>query len=400
MSNKLRLTNSPTDAFVQFFLDSKPYHTKLLEIVETYTFSEEMVVKFEELLEKEVCIENDPLCKPTGFGLVYDDTCGYDAIDCCSLFDCFGGYGIIFDNNDQLLDLEVVSYQVNDDDLTESYIEVLGNRLTDKRLPIKKIESGKLYFEGDVTNYFNVHKTFLIVNVQQFTIVDNTEDEIQISGDHASFFSGKHEAFILNTNIPNTQIFFNTVEYDSSEDLTILKSSLPLIQSQFQGLPLKIRNVNNNNGIYQSLVNSFDPSNNETEVEISFGTLIDKNEGDYNLGSVQLRTALKPPRSIDVLNVVTGESKELSILHANYDSSTGNTRLIVNDDLAFLDGYSDIRLRTFGYFFENGFDGGQECSVPKNTNIHVGFQEKLIITYTDDDVIVPEYCFPIECPDF
>ena len=95
----------PIDSFIKYFGDIKPYHTKILEVVEQYVFREEINVAIEETYNLEVTLENDPLCKGVGFGLNFDNDCGFDALECCDLFECMGGFGLIFDNSDLLVTL-------------------------------------------------------------------------------------------------------------------------------------------------------------------------------------------------------------------------------------------------------------------------------------------------------
>lgn len=462
MPNRLRLINSPTDSFVDYFLDSKPYHTKLLEIIETYTFEESMIVNFEERVNKEIIIENDPLCKQTGFGLDFDDECGYDAVDCCDLFDCFAGYGYIFDNSDKLVELEILDYQSENTDLTTmlsndytglgSWVEVEGNRLTDIRLPIKRIDApNSLVFDdanGDVENLFSLHSTFLIVNVQIFTISDNQNNKIFIQGNHVDFFLTKNEVYLLNTFIKNKVFYYYDVTYDTFSNSTILHVSRNLQDwedsskvyklgdvvffngevyecieyhisqagdlspdqdsgrwalENLSGLQIQIKNSNNNIGIYQSFECQRNVSNNETTVILADenetgrpNSVIPKSQGDYTLGSVQLRTALRSPRFITINEFVVptppqleDQSNEFRIIHSEYNPLLNRTRIYVSATLDFLDDVDveDYRVKTFGYFFESGFDGGEECTPPKDENISVGFKEFLEIIATDEFII-------------
>ena len=396
MPNRLRLINSPTDSFISFFLDTKPYHTKLLEIIETYNFSESMVVHFEESVEKEITIENDPLCKETGFGVVYDNECGFDAVDCCDLFDCFGGYGLIFDNSDQLLDLEVVNFQIENTDVSvvnsnggigiEAFIEIEGNHTTDLIIPIKSIpSSNEIILEGKLDELFDIHKIFVIVNIQQFEIISNGADTVHIDGDLVSFLTPKNRF-----KIEGKEYFYHNVSYDSNTDQTELHISnhTPLAPNSLAGMMLQVRNSNDNTGIFQSVVNSVNMSETETTLTITENSLNVKGEGDLGLGSIQLRTALKSPRFLEIQKGNTPiEAKEARILHSVYDPNTDRTRVYVADTLEFLidSQPEDIRIATFGYFFEPGFDGNQECSKPKEENIHTEFFEKVEIFIEDED---------------
>lgn len=415
MPNTLRLASSPIDSFVDYFLDTKPYHTKILEVVETYTFTEEMIVSMEERMEKDILIENDPLCKETGFGIDYDDECGYDAIDCCDLFDCFGGYGFIFDNSDMLLNLPVEDFQVESDlelqfenesgSLEDAWLEVEGNFLADTRVQIKNIPSPtQIVLDGDVTSLFNdpinntLSTTFLIVNVQQFTIESVTNNVVIIDGNHKDFFLSRSEFFVIGeVGLNNKHFFYDTVDFTNGKtEIHLITPLSEVPDGSLDTRTLQIRTDSPNIGIYQSFDVSFNGT--DTVVNLFSGQTVTQNPSpsadDYSLGSIQLRTALNSPRLMTVFNTNSQDEEELKILYAEYDASTDRTRIFVAGSLDFFDGVlpSQIRVRTFGYFFEPGFDGGAECTPPKAENIHTRFYELVKIEVSD------EYCAPIECP--
>lgn len=469
MPNTLRLASSPIDSFVDYFLDTKPYHTKILEVVETYTFTEEMIVSMEEAMEKDILIENDPLCKQTGFGLDYDDECGYDAVDCCDLFDCFAGYGFIFDNSDMLLNLPVLGYQVEDDindiqlvvdgvdELNEAWLEVEGNFLTDKRLPIKRIlltsvevtdpntgtsqlqPRNQLIFDGDVSSFFNnpadqtLTTTFLIVDIQQFVIDSVVNNIVSITGNHVPFFITRNNFFVIGQEFfTDKRFYYNKVEFNPSTGNTDIYLLDPLSSTPDGSLDnrlMQIRTDSPNVGIYQSFDVEFDGS--ETIVtlyeENGLAPNVNPASDDYSLGSVQLRTSLNSPRLLTVFDsnlypvpvldedddpvldvngdpvfVFENREEELKILYSEYywDSNTNvsKTRIFVEGNLSFIDSVApeDLRVRTFGYFFEPGFDGGEECTPPKAENIHTRFYESLLIEVFDGEI--PEYCTSILCP--
>jgi len=395
MPNRLQLRTSPTDSFIEYFLDTKPYHTKLLDIVETYTFSEEMVVSFKENIQKDILIENDPLCKPTGFGLDYDDECGYDAIDCCDLFDCYGGYGLIFDNSDNLVDLDITTLQVenidtsvllaNDNNGLNSFVEVSGNHLTDVRIPLKRVpDPNTLVVDGNLSTLFDIHKTFVLVNVQQFEIDSNTGTTVFISGNHESFFSPKNTFFVLGQDKQNSQHFYSSASFNPSTNMTELHLSVPIASGELEGFTLQIPNSSPNIGIYQTDTNSYDAIADETTINLITGSTSEVLlEGDYKLGSIQLRTALKSPRLMEIVDTDTNEEIEYRILHSEYDDVSGVTRIYPSGTLEEFTNSTNLSLKTYGYFFEPGFDGGAECTPPKAENIHTGMHEFLFIDVED-----------------
>jgi hypothetical protein len=73
------MVKRPIDSFVKYFLDIKPYHTKILEVVERYEFAETIEVDIKEKFDLLHTFANNPLCKGVGYGLDFDDECGFSA---------------------------------------------------------------------------------------------------------------------------------------------------------------------------------------------------------------------------------------------------------------------------------------------------------------------------------
>jgi hypothetical protein len=173
--------SKPLDALLKYFLDVKPYHTKLLEVIERYKFNEAISVGIEESHNFDIIKKNLALCGPVGFGLVWDEECGFDAVECCDLFECIGGYGLIFDNSDLLVDLPIQSID------QDKNIIVSGNHLFDRTYQIKNISSSNtLILSGDYTSVFNIHKLFLVVPYYTFDIVNISENSFFLSGNKVS----------------------------------------------------------------------------------------------------------------------------------------------------------------------------------------------------------------------
>jgi hypothetical protein len=390
VDTRLRLINNSLDSFIEYFLDSKPYHTKLLDVIETYRIHEEIRVDIKEDIKKEIIKVNDPLCLATGFGLDYDDPCGYSAYTCCDLFDCFGGYGVYFDNSDNLVSEDIV--EINDD---EGYITLSNNHTSDVRINIKDIPNiHSLVLNGNFSSYFANHKILLVVDVVKLTIVNVSSDAITVEGNHSSLFANRNNFHIIGENTShNGTHHFYSVEYDEGSDSTILYLSKELNSnlSSLLGVEISVKNNNPNTGVYEVLNYSYNSSDDETVVNLSTNTPLSNDAQDlneYQLGSVQLRTGLKYPRllSIDDGNFMnTSQEQDHKILFSNYDYDTNLTRLYLSGNLSVYD--QPAMIRTFGYFFPAGLDGGEECTPPKDENISVGLEEFLEIISVDEFVI-------------
>src|SRR6185312_6965925 len=173
---------NPIDAFIKYFLNIKPYHTKLLEVIQTYNFSEIINAEVGESIYQKISLENQPLCKPAGFGVDFDDACGFDADECCDLFQCLGGYGIIFDNSDLLVSVPILSIDnVND------VITVSGDVTYDKKINVKSIPDNKnIVFDGNYQNDFLINELFLLINRRVFPILNTSSNSVMIQGNCSS----------------------------------------------------------------------------------------------------------------------------------------------------------------------------------------------------------------------
>lgn len=369
------------DSFLEYFKDAKPYHTKLLEIIEEYNFTENMYVIMSDSVEQEITIQNDPLCKLTGFGIDYDDKCGYDAIDCCDLFDCTGGYGYIFDNSDLLVEETII-----DKDNDEGKLIVSGNQLADTRIPVISVTSPTNFtLEGDATSLLDTHTIGIFVNVLQFDVVSNDSSTIKISGNHESFIETKS-----NFRIEGTETQYNgtytvlSTSYDVTNDETVITFSYfkPVPDNVLAGLKVQFRNSNPNGGIYQ--VDSYSYNGTNTDVTITNDTFSNVNPDESRLGSFQFRTGLRYPREVEI---DTATVPYHNILFSDYDYNNNRTQIYVDEDISsYTVGVDTVKL--YGYFFGSGYDGNEECTKPKDTHVYSKLEEDLIIEI-DDSLIPP-----------
>lgn len=370
------------DSFLEYFQDAKPYHTKLLEVVEQYNFFEEMTVCVCEYVEKEIGIQNTPLCAQTGFGIDYDDECGYDAIDCCDLFDCDGGYGFVFDNSDLLVE-ETITWLEADADM----VAVEGNHISDTKIPVKQIiNSTTALLEGDVTDLLSRHSTFLYVNVLQFEVVSNESNTIILAGNHTDFINTKFGFQVEGTETQyNGSYTLRDAVYDVNTDTTSVGFVFfkPVPTNALSGLKIQFRNSNPNGGVYQLQSYSFNGT--DTVLEVTSNTFEHTILDDTRLGSIQFRTGLRQPREIDI---ALPEDDYHRILYTEYDYNNNLTRIYLDGDVnSYTIGVDTIKL--FGYFFGPGFDGEQECTKPKEAHIYSLMEEELIIEIDDNLIITP-----------
>lgn len=371
----------PIEAFKKYFLDVKPYHTKILEIIEQYSITEEISVCFEEKIFFNVDYKNNPLCKPTGWGIIWDGECGFDAVDCCDLFDCIGGYGLIYDNSDLVAEYPIIST----DDSVDTVV-VSGNKTFDKKLQISGVPTlNAITVLGDVTAEFNNHNLFLVVPLKTVDVDSNTDSEITLSGNFTDILLPTGKFHLYNTDTDDGIYDIHSITYDSGTNKTIIELASPtVITPNLTDAIVEFKIASRNNGVY--LISSVSFNGSITTILLhgsTFANFTSATEGN-NHGSIQLRTGMLSGRKIELENTLTSNDGGYEILDSEYDS--------VNDQtIIHLAGYltepaSTGFVRMYGYLQEGGFDGEADCGTPKHSNVAVGFSEHLLIIYNDTAV--------------
>lgn len=394
------MVRRPIDSFVKYFLDIKPYHTKILEVVERYLFSEEIQVSIKENYSLFETLANDPLCRGVGYGLDFDDECGFSASSCCDLFTCLGGYGLIFDNSDLLMSAPVTSFDRNLGSITVS-----GDRRFDTYLRIESISSNNiLKIRGNVTSIVSPHHLFVIAPINTYDVTETVSDGFYVSGNVRAQFLGVNEFEVLySTANDDTYSVLNAI-YRADQNRTYIKVFKPNLSTDDQtdtvSLDINslgkiiIKSSTKNNGAYQRTDAFFDGT--FTNIVLSSETpLLLPSEQSH--GSIVLRTGLIPGRHV-WLNDGTGfpaipTISESKVLSRTYDPLSDSTTILLEianssvydtltgtfDSSAQLDLSAIISVDLRGYYFGAGFDGLRECSIPKPPNIHTTFSEFLSI---------------------
>jgi hypothetical protein len=416
----------PIDAFVKYFLDVKPYHTKLLEVVERYKFTEEMAVGIIDTMFAKVKYVNTPLCRPVGWGLVFDE-CGFSNDNCCDLFQCLGGYGIIWDNSDL-----VASHTIEEFDTTADEIVLDGNLTFDRRLEIIKVNTDTIIVRGDHLADFNNHRLFLIAPFNVYSIVSLTGNKVTVTGNREQELLTKREFRIRGTNSADGLYGVRLAVYDESSDTTqiTIAGNRTLSGDIFDGY-IETETSPQNQGFYQ--VSSASLQTGKTVVRLRPGTSFPV-QGTVNMGSVQLRTGFIAPRQIWLTRQQAPQSLaipqgitfatptpspsgeepspsptpsatptptptpappaevdmyEYRIADAYYNISTNKTHIVLAEQLERIDDPDFVpgEARLYGYMTTSGYDNNEECDAPKPTNIHTLFGETLLIRIIQPDVV-------------
>lgn len=363
----------PINSFIDYFNDIKPYHTKILEVIEQYLFKEDMLVTMDETMNLDITLENTPLCKGVGFGLDFDDECGFDALDCCDLFDCAGGFGLIFDNSDMLLEVPVL-------DIQQGQITIEGYHLYDDYINIKSVPNNNtIVLDGDYSHFFNNHKMFWVVRRNTYEIVDQADYTITVSGNVSAQVIAKNNIEIQNSGINDGHYGVIDATFNSGNTIITLNRKLEATSTNGRIL---VSSSTKNNGMYQII--NFVVQNGETHLELAPNTPAPLTDSDVNgiHGAIRLRTGVIPMRRVWLGESVKDydNDTEWRVTHTFIDTS-GNTIILIDGTIT--ESYTNPTLRIYGYESGAGFDGNNECSIPKPFNIHTYFSERLEIEIED-----------------
>ncbi len=365
----------PIDSFIKYFVDIKPYHTKILEVVEQYVFREAIDVAMVETFNLEITLENDPLCQGVGFGLNFDDDCGFDALDCCDLFECMGGFGLIFDNSDLLVTAPVANI-----DGTTAQVTIPGYHVYDTYLNILSIPNLQtIVVAGDQSAYFSRHELFWVVQKNSYQILTASGNTITVAGNRVAQLLAKINLEIQNAGDNDGNYGVVSATLSGGNTIVTLNRTLPATTT---GTILVDAN-NKNNGVYQ--IDGYSVVGGNTRLELTPETparFVDSQITNGH-GAIQLRTGFIPNRKIWIEDdAVTANNGEWKIVQVWYDVIEASTVIVLDGTVEdSVGGATTVNL--IGYETGAGFDGLNECSEPKPYNISATFSEFLTIEITD-----------------
>lgn len=377
------MVKRPIDSFKQYFLDIKPYHTKILEIIEQYKFQEDVNVTIQESLLFQESFEPDVLCHGVGYGLDFDDECGLDSDSCCDLFEaCLGGYGLIYDNNDLLLTAPVDSVDAEGHTIT-----LTGDYRYDTFLQISDtVGTSRIKLKGNVVATLAPHYLFVVIKKNRYDVSETKYNGFYFNGNVESQFLLKNQFTVFNSGSNDDAYSVVSAVYNSTEDRTFVTVHITEdLDTTSLGYVL-INSDSKNNGVYQRTDVYFDGT--DTNIVLHEDTQL-KLAGETEHGVVTLRTALKAPRHI----FFDATDDEWRIVDSSYDLVTNTTTLTIETS-SDLDGPSStVSLR--GYFSSAGFDGLEECTTPKPNHLYASFSEFVEFTVNFDVPVVDEVFFAL-----
>jgi hypothetical protein len=379
--------SKPIDSLINYILDIKPYHTKFFEIIEKYYFYDNVNVIIDESLSTNINIQNNPLCKPYGYGVEWDEECGFDPYNCCDLFACIGGYGLIYDNSDILVNAPISFLDSNTNQATLN-----GDYRYDERFQISSILGDDIIVEGDVTSYLTNHKYLLIVPIRTYNIFSASGNTLIIEGNHVTQFSNNNEFNITRDRYNSGTYILSNVELNEDGNTVITASNIDggTLDGSGMGLGyIESKYICKNQGAYEISSASF--SGGETTITIDttntplqFDDVTELNKH----GSIQLRTGLFSPRRVYITNTVADDEGDYVITNMEYFPNTDTTVLVLGGNITTDSNVAMMQL--IGYEYDVGFDGFPSCSSPQPYNVHTTFSEYLEIVIDDTFVITPD----------
>lgn len=390
----------PIDSFVNYFLEVKPYHTKILEIIESYRIKENVNVSIAERIFFREEWRNELLCKGIGFGLDFDDDCGFSVLSCCDLFDCVGGYGLIFDNSDILQ-----SASITNTDNVNGSITVSGDRRYDTYFQIHStVGNNNIRLLGNHVARLAPHALFVVTAENIYPVMETVSDGFYVSGNVTRQFVSAAEFRVVRS--PDNDGIYHVTEtkYIPDEQRTFVKIFKPNADTveNSDTISLAINSLGDiivdsstkNNGAYQRTDVHFDGI--YTNIILHPDTLLKLTE-EIQHGSLVLRTGFIPGRKIWLVPTILPLDPllldEVKIIDIEYHSDTNESVILLDiassptatqTDLSLIGG---VELR--GYYFGAGFDNTRECSTPKPYHIYATFSEFLSITVIEAPAPAP-----------
>ncbi len=370
----MTITTSTQNAFKNYFLAVKPYHSKLLEILEHYTFKDDLNISTNESFLVDENLINLPLCSAVGWGLVYDSSCGFDSISCCDLFTCVGGYGIIFDNSDLTETDNILSV-----DGPAGSIKISGNHTFDTRKQITGVLSKtSIALSGNQLTNIPPSGLFLVIPYKTLNIAAITDTQLIVNGNYEIEFIQRTEFLIIDSDGNDGIWYVAAAAYDIGLDqtfITVNTDSSTLSTTSLFGI-VQVGSNTKNNGIYMMLSATFNG------IDTIIETNPDVKEFDLSfndVGSAIFHTGYTQNRTVTIQNNATNNNDDYSILYSHFNRTNNITTIYVNSFISESTG-SIGTVNLYGYLTGPGFEGAKQCSIPKESNNEVIFSENTKFT--------------------
>lgn len=398
------MVKRPIDSFVKYFLDVKPYHTKILEIVERYLIDEDVNVSIKENIFFTEEWSNTPLCKGVGYGLDFDDDCGFSSLSCCDLFDCIGGFGLIFDNSDLLVTAPMSSY-----DAVAGTITLQGDHRYDTYHQINAITSNSIRIRGNHVSSIAPHALFVIAPKSTYLVQETVFNGFYVAGNVRRQFTAANEFSLIHSTSNDDTYSVVEATYLPDTRRTFIRVNREDLDANALGSIL-VDSGTKNNGAYQRDSVSFDGTYTVIHLHPDSPRIALPNETRH--GSIVLRTGFVAGRrvwlnnvpDVDVYSPTSSEAKIVDCSYNELDATTtitidvahSTTRIeptLISVAQLDFDNITSAQLR--GYYFGAGYDGFEECSTPKPYHIYANISEFLSIEEIIYTPVTPDLYFAL-----
>lgn len=359
--------SSPISNFIDYFTSIKPYHSKILEVVQKYNFYDSVVVNVEEEFFRQLNWANTPLCNGVGFGLTFDDCCGYDANECCTLGNCVTD-GSNFNNL-----TDVYSYPVQSVYAAGGEVYISGDKTYDTTFQIKKVFSATNFsVAGDITDYLGRENIFEIIPYNTYKYTTNGVNTFSFTGDLTAQFIQEKRFYVYGTGYNDGVYNLTSTTYNKATNTTqviVLESMVPN-KAGFVLLETSSKNL----GFYT--VSNFQFNGTDTVVTVTSSQKALVLEALSP--SIRFKTGYIENRIVSLNNNDTDNNGTWQVSQSNYNPTTNKTQVILRnaltDDTGAV-GTLDLMLR----LTPADYVADTACQPPKEANVSVNFTEVLTI---------------------
>lgn len=358
----------PIDAFIEYFQDVKPYHAKILEVVEKYNFSDSIVVDIDEDFHAKINWSTDPLCRPVGFGVEWDDEiCGYDSTECCHLGNCTT-------SDDTFANLSpTTDALINSISAAEGLITVAGNYSYDNTFQIKRVlGSNSISIAGDKTSFFTTQPIFFVVPFNTIPYLINSVNSLSLTGNYAQQFIAKRTFEIFGSKQNDKKYNVVSATYTQASNLTTVIVAEKMAINDMGSILLASSSINN--GLYTVSNAVF----NGADTVITVNESVKKFASESVPTSILLKTGYLQNRVVEITNNIAVNNGQYIVVDSDYDYLNNRTNVWIRnalqgDTAALGDLVLQVHLNAVDYLADT------KCNPPQEQNLSVNFSEKLVI---------------------
>jgi hypothetical protein len=360
--------NDPITSFEDYFNSIKPYHSKILEIVQKYNFYDNVVVNVDDSIFNAITWANQPLCLPVGFGLTWDDCCGFDSDECCTLGNC------VTDNTIYNNLTDVYSNAIQSIYAPGGEIDINGNLTYDLTFQIKKVFSAStLTVGGDITPYLSREPIFQIIPKNTVAFSLNGVNTITVPGNLTTQFVNAIRFYVYGTGYNDGVYTVASAAYNAQANTT----QVVVYETMVPNKPgfILVQTSSRNLGVYTVSDFIFNGTDTVITVDTTQKSLVLESASP----SLVFKTGYTQNRIVAINNNDPNNNGQYQISTSTYNPTTNMTTVILKAGL--IDnteavGTLDLMLR----LDPTDYVADSACLPPQEANVSVNFSELLVIS--------------------